>query len=62
MCLRIMVGESGDDTTTATTNGPTILHPLAPPNNFAQATLRLTTILMQTLGQVWTVTRLDTPH
>ncbi|TKR76778.1 hypothetical protein L596_017869 [Steinernema carpocapsae] len=55
MCLRIMVGDSCSDeagTTAANHNNlATILHSAIPPPNFCSAVLKLTSFLMQALGQ-----------
>ncbi|CAJ0578813.1 unnamed protein product, partial [Mesorhabditis spiculigera] len=52
MCVRIMVGDPCFEETSAPAHPPsTILYPSTPPRDFCQATLRLTTILMQALGQ-----------
>ncbi|KAK0415429.1 hypothetical protein QR680_011941 [Steinernema hermaphroditum] len=55
MCLRIMVGDSCSDEAGATaanhSNLSTILHSSTPPPNFCNAVLKLTSFLMQALGQ-----------
>ncbi|CAI5452393.1 unnamed protein product [Caenorhabditis angaria] len=53
LCLRIMVGDPClDDGASSTALHPsTVLHPTTPPQVFANCVLRLTTILMQALGQ-----------
>uniref|UniRef100_A0A1I7V2P0 UNC80 domain-containing protein n=1 Tax=Caenorhabditis tropicalis TaxID=1561998 RepID=A0A1I7V2P0_9PELO len=53
LCLRMMVGDPCTDDGTASTalHPTTVLHPTPPPQLFASAVLRLTTILMQALGQ-----------
>ncbi|CAB3399025.1 unnamed protein product [Caenorhabditis bovis] len=54
LCLRIMVGDPCVDEGTATSNAlhpATVLHQSAPPQVFSNCVLRLTTILMQALGQ-----------
>uniref|UniRef100_A0A8R1DJA0 UNC80 domain-containing protein n=1 Tax=Caenorhabditis japonica TaxID=281687 RepID=A0A8R1DJA0_CAEJA len=53
LCLRMMVGDPCVDDGAASTalHPTTVLHPAPPPQIFANAVLRLTTILMQALGQ-----------
>ncbi|CAR64667.2 Protein unc-80 [Caenorhabditis elegans] len=53
LCLRMMVGDPCVEDSAASTalHPTTVLHPTPPPQTFANAVLRLTTILMQALGQ-----------
>ncbi|CAJ0941559.1 unnamed protein product, partial [Mesorhabditis belari] len=52
MCVRIMVGDPCSEEGSVPAHPPsTILYPSTPQKDFCQATLRLTTILMQALGQ-----------
>ncbi|EYC17969.1 hypothetical protein Y032_0029g1983 [Ancylostoma ceylanicum] len=51
LCLRIIAGDPFHEEGTITTHSTTVLHPAPPPQVFCNAVLRMTTILMQALGQ-----------
>ncbi|CAD6199382.1 unnamed protein product [Caenorhabditis auriculariae] len=53
LCLRIMVGDPclEDGAPSTALHPTTVLHPTTPPQIFSVAVLRLTTLLMQALGQ-----------
>ncbi|CAI2352462.1 unnamed protein product [Caenorhabditis sp. 36 PRJEB53466] len=53
LCLRMMVGDPcvEDGSSSTALHPSTVLHPTPPPQIFANGVLRLTTILMQALGQ-----------
>ncbi|PIC30809.1 hypothetical protein B9Z55_021926 [Caenorhabditis nigoni] len=53
LCLRMMVGDpcTEDGTSSTALHPTTVLHPTPPPQVFANSVLKLTTIMMQALGQ-----------
>ncbi|KAK6755856.1 hypothetical protein RB195_014320 [Necator americanus] len=51
LCLRIIAGDPFNEEGSIATHSTTVLHPAPPPQAFCSAVLRMTTILMQALGQ-----------